>query len=59
MAADVAEGAERALLVADDDYGFANDIDGEECFGIGDGAFCGLLFAAFATLFTGCVESAD
>ena len=32
MAADVAESAQRALLVADDDYRFADDIDGEESF---------------------------
>jgi hypothetical protein len=44
MAADVAEGAERVLLVAHDDNWFADDIDGEEGFGVGHGAFCVVKF---------------
>src|SRR5882672_1186921 len=56
MAADVAEGAECALLVADNDNWFADDIDGKEGFGVGDGAFYGVLFVTFPT---GSVERAD
>ena len=46
VAADVAEGAERALLVANDDDRFADDVGGEKSFGIGDGALCAVHFAA-------------
>src|SRR4029077_3425378 len=53
VAADVAEGAERALLVANDDDRFADDVDSEKGFRIGDGAFCAVLFSA------GSVESAN
>jgi hypothetical protein len=46
MAANVAEGAQRAFLVANNDDGFASDIGGEKTFGIGDGALHAVYFAA-------------
>ena len=53
VAADVAEGAERAFFVPHNDDRFTSDIDGEEGFRIGDGAFCAVLLPAEN------VESAD
>ena len=46
VAADVAECAESALLVANDDRRFADDVRGEKSFGIGDGTLCAVQFPA-------------
>jgi len=53
VATDVAEATESALLIANDDNRFADDVRGEESFRIGDGVFCAVLLPA------GSVESAD
>src|SRR5258708_6537220 len=46
MAADIAEGAQLALLVANDDDWFTGDVGREKTFGIGDGAFRAVYFSA-------------
>ena len=56
MAAYVAESAQRALLIADDDNRLTDDIQREESFWIGDGAFCGVWGATFSAR---SIESAD
>jgi len=46
MTAHVAEGTKSAVLVADDNDGFARYIGGEVRFRIGNGAFCAVCFTA-------------
>jgi hypothetical protein len=46
VATNVAEGAQRAFLVANDDDGFTSDIGGEKAFGVGDSALHTVYFAA-------------
>jgi hypothetical protein len=53
MAANVAEGAQLTLFVANDDDRFAGDLGGEKAFGIGNGALYAVYFSA------GLAESSD
>src|SRR5881628_2425717 len=46
MPADIAEGAQRILLIADDYDGLAGDLSGEKGFRIGDGALSAVEVAA-------------